>query len=156
MTKVLFDTITTEHETTLEVAARLAACCTFYYAEQRSRADFRGVVDVVLVHMPDGDSWRLAEPGSGVGAAERAYLFRIDGRSNEGASAREILRMIAPNTNPMPTTIGRYVTENMGRYMVLEIDGRRLRVRSEASGWELWIDWDYSGYRDPRNAWRCI
>ncbi|HKP08312.1 MAG TPA: hypothetical protein VJU58_13750 [Microbacterium sp.] len=51
--------------------------------------------------------------------------------------------------------IGDVITEGMGRYRVIEhADGPRYRVRSLASGITLCIDWNDSGYRDPRNAWR--
>jgi len=59
------------------------------------------------------------------------------------------------NPNELPA-VGQTITENMGIYEVLKIAGRKLLVRSGASGVQTWINWDDSGYRDPRNAWRAL
>lgn len=162
MIKILYSSLVTEHETTLEVAARLAACCTFFYAEQHKRAHvINGCTVVQLVWHPDARMWRLAEPGASIAVVETAIAYTIDGRKSEAQTQRAILGLIEEwcplvNTNPMPTHAGQFVTEGMGRYMVLEIKDRRVRTRSEMSGTETWTNWDDSGYLDVRHAWRLI
>lgn len=160
MIKVQYNSLMTEHETAHEVAMRLAACCTFYYAEHRPLTE-RGTVQVQLVYHPSANMWRLAAPGAAIAVVEHVIPYTIDGGKSEAQTNRALLGLIATHTplvnnNPMPTHAGQFVTEGMGRYMVREIKDRRVRTRSEMSGVELWLDWDDSGYLDIRHAWRLI
>lgn len=93
MATVKFNDITTEHETMLDLAARLAACCTFYYAEQREAAKkasqrFDGRVAVWLVYSFARNEWRLERPGAWIEDDEDFAVFTIDGHSSEGEASR--------------------------------------------------------------------
>jgi hypothetical protein len=57
---------------------------------------------------------------------------------------------------PLPK-VGDLVTEGMGICVVRALlGGTRLSVESHASGVQIYIDWEDSGYRSPSNAWRAI
>jgi hypothetical protein len=90
VTKVVYNAVTTEHETAIDVATRLAACCTFYYSdsgeEMRKHGRYPGperdvwLVFTMAITFTD-TSWRVVDPQSWIEDDEEVIAYVIDGRS---------------------------------------------------------------------------
>lgn len=107
MFRVIHSGMLTEHATEHELAARLAACCTFTYADHRdimrnALRTFTGILDVWLVYSPSANTWRIVprEMGARTYDGEATHMFTIDGHKSEGEHAREIFAIVSNTTIP--------------------------------------------------------
>lgn len=106
MAKVIHNGITTEHETAIELSARLAACCTFYFADTRDMMRKQGrtpgdlrvcwiVLDITA------DTWRVCDPQAWLEDHEEVVdEYTINGRKSEGEIGRELLKLITTEGAP--------------------------------------------------------
>lgn len=95
MAKVIYADVTTEHETALEVASRLAACCTFFYAHARAAYGRPlPMLEVWLVFSFTENAWRITNPGDWIADGEDVTAYKIDPHKCEGEIGREIHKLI--------------------------------------------------------------